>query len=85
MRFLTPILFFAAALYVDWHNNNQANSILMFPFIDTIYPKSQGDPRAMGEASEKLLLVLGGLFMVRSVFATYRYRRHLRRNMAGPR
>lgn len=81
MKFLTPILFFAAAAYVHWHNTTQTGSVLMFPFIATIYPPAEGDPHEMGSASVVLLVALGAVTLLWSATAKLRYRRHLRNNL----
>lgn len=82
MKFLTPILFFAAAAYVHWHNTTQTGSVLMFPFIDIVYPPSKGNPHQMGSASVVLLAALGFVTLMWTATAEIRYRRHLRSNMA---
>ena len=84
-RYLTPVLFFAAAGYVDWHNGQQSGSVLMFPFIDVLYPAAKGDPALMGRASVWLLIAIGVLTLVYRLTEEWRYRRQLRENLVRPR
>ncbi|MFT4978733.1 MAG: hypothetical protein ACI8S6_004643 [Myxococcota bacterium] len=86
MRFLTPILFFAAAGYVYWYNGSQGEAVLMFPpfIIEVLYPDAAGDPHAMGEASVVLLVAMGLLTLLWNLSASWRYRRHLKRNIEQP-
>lgn len=84
MRFLTPVLFFAAAGYVQWFNTSHTDEVLMFPFIDVLYPDAAGDPHAMGEASAVLLAAIGMVSLLWHISASWRYRRHLKRNIEKP-
>lgn len=81
MRFLTPVLFFAAAGYVHWFNTSQSQEVLQFPFIDILYPASAGDHVMQGKASVVLLAAVGLLSLLWQISASWRYRRHLRRNL----
>lgn len=63
-RFLTPLLFVGAGLYVGWYNQNHVDSALLFPFISSILPSTDGDLAAQGRASAGLLMGIGGLFLL---------------------
>lgn len=63
-RFLTPLLFVGAGLYVGWYNQNHVDSALLFPFISLILPATDGDLAAQGRASAGLLMGIGGLFLL---------------------
>ena len=67
-RFLTPLLFVGAGLYVGWYNQNHVDSALLFPFISSILPSTDGDLAAQGRASAGLLMGIGGLFLVFALF-----------------
>lgn len=83
-RYLTPILFFAAAAYVDWHNTSQSGSVLMFPFIDLVYPAAKGDPVQLGKISVWMLVGIGALILTFRLTEEWRYRRQLRANLVHP-
>lgn len=63
-RFLTPLLFIGAGLYVGWYNQQNVDRALLFPFLPSLMPSLDGDLEAQGRASAGLLLGLGLLFLV---------------------
>lgn len=75
-RFITPILFFAAAGYVQHHNGQNSGSVIVFPFIDVIYPASKGDPQLMGQASIWVLVAMGVLTLLLQLRREWVYRQH---------
>lgn len=75
MRFLSPVLFAAAGLYVAWYNGNHADRVLMLPFMDVVFPATANDPVAQGAVSWKVLLGLAGIFGVLDAVQWARARR----------
>ncbi len=59
MHFLTPALLFGAAAAVHFYNASHTESVLLFPFVERIFPSTAGNPGAMGAVSVKLLAALG--------------------------
>jgi hypothetical protein len=64
MRFLTPALFLAAALYVRHANATDANRVLVLPLIEVFFPSTTGEPVAQGQATVTALFVLAAIFAV---------------------
>lgn len=75
MRFLTPVLLIAAAAFVHHSNATSMGRVILFPFIDALVPSTEGDPRAMGEASVHALLLLGGVTLLAALFREAQARR----------
>ena len=84
-HYITPILFFAAAVYVYQHNSSSTDSVLLFPFIDVIFPATEGNLRLKAEATVKLLIALGGISTLWELGRGWRYRQHLKRTLKEPR
>jgi len=84
MRFLTPLLFFAAAGYVFWYNDNHTGSVMMFPFMDVLFPSDAGKPHAQGENTVVLLGAIGLLSLLWQLSVSWRYRQHLRGKLKPP-
>ena len=59
MHLLTPALLFGAAAAVHFYNAGHTDAVLLFPFVEKIFPSTAGSPNAMGAASVKLLAGLG--------------------------
>jgi len=59
MRYLTPVLFFSAAVGVFYYNGQDSGRILRFPFIEQFWPAAQGDPIRLTQATIGVLLALG--------------------------
>jgi hypothetical protein len=59
VHLLTPALLFGAAAAVHFYNAGHTESVLLFPFVDKIFPSTAGRPVAMGAVSVKLLAALG--------------------------
>lgn len=78
MRFITPLIFFGAAGYVWWYNQNHLDRIVMAVVIDLIAPATKGDPFAQGRLTVYLLAAVGGLFLVRDVIWYLRENRGVR-------
>jgi hypothetical protein len=74
MRFLTPALFLAAAIYVRHANATDPNRVLVLPLIDVIFPSTSGDPVAQGQATVTALFVLAGVFALWDAVAWLRSR-----------
>ena len=51
-------------MFVHWYNAGHTDSVLLFPFIDSLVPSIRGDHGAMGAASVKLLAGLGVISLV---------------------
>ena len=67
-RFLTPLLFVVAGLYVGWYNQNHVDSAMLFPFLPSLMPALDGELAAQGRASAGLLMGIGGLFLLSALF-----------------
>lgn len=65
-RFLTPVLFAGAALYVANFNAQHDDRALMLPFMDVLSPAAAGDMHAQGALTVQ---VLSGLAAVFGLFA----------------
>ena len=68
MRFFTPALLFVAAGFLHVYNPTDQGGVLLFPFISTLVPSTAGDPLAQAEASKWLLVSLGGLALLFSLW-----------------
>lgn len=72
MRFFTPIVLLAAALFLRIYNPSESGDVLLFPFISTLVPSTAGDPMAQARASELILWAAGALSLALSL---WRWRR----------
>lgn len=75
MRFFTPIVFLAMAVFIHWYGATHEDRALVFPFISSIVPSSRDNPKAMADASATAMAVLGAVFLVRDLFLWLRERR----------
>ena len=74
-NYLSGLLFVLAAGGVFAYNGQDTGQVLAFPFITSIFPATEGDPVAMGVATVKLMLGIGGLLLA---FGAVRHRRQSR-------
>lgn len=75
MRFVTPILFAAAAAYVGWQNGQHTDRVLVLPFLDVIAPGTAGNAAAQGALSVQILVGLAVVFGLREGYRMMRDRR----------
>lgn len=75
MRFVSPILFAAAAAYVAWYNGSHEGQVLMLPFMEVLSPATMGDPAAQGALSVNVLAGFAVLFAVLDLVQWLRARR----------
>jgi hypothetical protein len=73
MRFLTPVLFAAAAVYVGWFNGTHTDRTLVLPMLDLLDPSIASNPAAQGALTVK---VLGGLAVVLALWEGVAFFRH---------
>ena len=71
IRWLNPVIFVAAALYVRHYNASHQGSQLIFPGTDAL---AGGDLVAAGALTWQLVLGLGGLLAIWAVVQTLRSR-----------
>lgn len=71
-RWISPLLFFAAAAYVFQYNEGHTDSVLMLPFVDAIFPSLKGNPVAIGLRSVMLLVGIGGLLCLSPIIGLFR-------------
>ncbi len=72
MRFLTPVLFGAAAGWVYWYNAQHAGQAVVFPFVELLDPSAAGNPARQGELT---VLLLGGMAVVLALWEGVRWAR----------
>ena len=72
MRFFTPVLLLGAALTLHLYNPTETGEVLLFPFIDTLVPSTEGDRMAQAEVSE---WILWGTGMLTLLLSLWRWRR----------
>ncbi len=72
MRYFTPILLLASALGLHLYNPSSSGNVLLFPFITVLFPSTEGDLVAQGEASERLLWGAGLLSLALAVWRSRR-------------
>ena len=84
-RYLSPVLFFAVAVYLYWHNHGGRSSIIKLPMMDTIWPETANSHAAQGDKTVIVLIVLGVLLLVIQSVKDWRYRKQLRSNFQEPR
>ena len=70
MRFVTPALFAAAAVYIGWYNAQHTDRALVLPFLDSLSPSVAGNMAAQGALTVQ---VFGGLALVFTVREVVRY------------
>ncbi len=59
MRYFTPLLFLAAGGFVGWYNNANAESVVLLPFLENIFPSLEGDLPAQGRVTMLIFMALG--------------------------
>ena len=84
LRYLSPTLFFAAAIYAYWHNTTDGNSLWILPFMDVIWPETANNLTEQGNKSVIVLIVMGCALVVLQVFKDRGYRRKLSANFQDP-
>lgn len=72
MRFVSPVLFLAAAGGVSWYNGQHADRALVLPFMDVIDPGA--DALRQGELSVIVLIGVAVVLGVRDVLGALRAR-----------
>jgi hypothetical protein len=82
MRWLTPAFLFAAAAYVAWRNATDPRELLVFPFLQRVWPELGNDPVLLGHATVALI---GGVGAVSALVEVLRSLRERRRAVASPR
>lgn len=80
MRFLTPILFFAAAAYVSWYNQNHVDRLILAYVFDILVPSSKGDPFTQGRLTVYALGGAGLVFLIRDIVWTLRIKRGVQKD-----
>jgi len=73
-NYLSGVLFVVFGAGVHLYNGQGSGQVLAFPFITSIAPATAGDPIAMGAATVKLMLGIGGALLVFGAFRHYRSR-----------
>ncbi|MDP2314921.1 MAG: hypothetical protein Q8P41_18625 [Pseudomonadota bacterium] len=81
MRFLTPALFAAAAVYVGWQNAQHTDRALVLPFLDVVAPGTAGNVAAQGALSVNILWGLAAVF---TLWELFRMRRDRKADDASP-
>ena len=84
LRYLSPALFFIAAVLVYQHNHSDGASIWMLPMMDVIWPETAGSVAAQGDKTVIVLIVLGVVLMGLQVVKDWRYRQHLKGHFQSP-
>jgi hypothetical protein len=72
LRYLSAVIFLAGAAYVAWYNGTHAQSVLLFPGLDSLMPSLQGDRPGQGRVTVYLFGGIGILLFLNAV------RRHIR-------
>lgn len=75
MRFITPLLFAAAAVYVGWQNAQYTDRALVLPFLEVLAPATKGDMAAQGALTVNLLWGLAAFFTTWELFRMFRDRK----------
>jgi hypothetical protein len=85
LRYLSPTLFFAAAVFVYWHNHNDGTSVWVLPMMEVIWPETANNLAARGDKTVIVLCVLGGALMVLQAIKDRQHRGKLRDHFQEPR
>jgi p-aminobenzoyl-glutamate transporter AbgT len=75
MRYLPAILFLATGAVVGWHNASQTGSVVVLPFLATLFPSLQRNPDSQGLATAAAFVIAGLLLGVGRVWLDLRERR----------
>ena len=75
MRFITPILFFAAGAWVWWYNANHLDRVVLVHIFDWVAPSTKGDVALQGRLTAYLAFALGTAFLIRDLVWLARERR----------
>jgi hypothetical protein len=75
MRYLPAILFIATGGVVGWYNASQTGSVVVLPFLASIFPSMTHDADAQGFATAALFVGAGLLLGVGRVWLDLRDRR----------
>ncbi len=74
MRFLTPVLFAAAAGWMAWYNGQYTDRAVVLPFVELLDPSAAGDPVKLGSLSVVVLAAIAGILAVWEGFRWMRER-----------
>ncbi len=75
MRFLPSILFLATGGFVGWYNASHGGSVMVLPFLGSLFPSLHHDLDAQGQATAALFLGAGLLLGVGRLALDLRERR----------
>ncbi len=78
MRYLPAILFLATGGVVGWYNASQTGSVVVLPFLASLFPTLDNDPSAQGLATAALFVAVGILLGIGRVWMDLRDRRRQR-------
>ena len=74
-RFFSPTVFLAAGYWVLYWNKTHPGKVVIFPFIDVVYPAAANDLALQGRITGFGCIVIGSLMMVRAIVSTISSRR----------
>lgn len=75
MRFVTPSLFIATAVFLFFYNGRGGDDVLAFSFVPMFWPEAAGDPERLSMGTIGIVLALGLVFLVRDLALLARARR----------
>ena len=76
MRFVTPSLFFATAVFLFFYNGRGGgDDVLAFSFVPMFWPEAAGDPQRLSLGTIGIVVALGTVFLARDVALFLRARR----------
>jgi hypothetical protein len=67
MRFITPLVFFVAAVGVAVHNARADGELVAFSFLGSLHPSLAGDLALQGHATVGVLGVFGVVTLIRAL------------------
>jgi hypothetical protein len=75
MRYLPAILFLATGGVVGWYNASQTGSVVVLPFLATLFPALNRNPDSQGLATAAVFVAAGLLLGVGRAWLDLRERR----------
>lgn len=75
MRYLPAIMFLATGAVVGWYNASQTGSVVVLPFLGTLFPALDRNPDSQGLATAALFVAAGLLLGVGRLMLDLRDRR----------
>lgn len=75
MRYLSSLVFLVVGGFVAWFNHTHEDRVILFPFLDRLFPSLDGNLPDQGRLTAILFLVVGIVLAAWAILMQVRERR----------